>query len=138
MYFLAGVRVPEDVLREQVDEYRTAFVQTVEQVFCFLIIIINTAAYSFVCNWQVTRIDDALAEYIDEDRQETKTNFPDAGHGARAQTVYRKCPNCNLESSNQLSLYQIPFCNWKTNLKINAPGYRIIVQHLYLLFKFWG
>ena len=70
--------------------------------FASLIIIINTAAYSFVCNWQVTRIDDALAEYIDEDRQETKTNFPDAGHVARAQTVYRNSSNCNLVSSNQL------------------------------------
>ena len=39
-----GVRVPEDVLREQVDEYRTAFVQTVEQVFCFI-----TYYYKYRC-----------------------------------------------------------------------------------------
>ena len=46
----------------------------------------------------MTKIDDALAEYLDEDRQEARSNFPDAGQdGAGAQTIYRKCPNCHLD-----------------------------------------
>ena len=45
---------------------------------------------------QVAKIDDALAEYMDEDKQVARNSFPAAGPDGN-QPIYRKCPNCNLD-----------------------------------------
>jgi len=46
-------------------------------------------------NFKVSRIDEALSEYIDEERREARAFAPEAVSGA--SQVYRKCPQCNQD-----------------------------------------
>ncbi|XP_032778336.2 LOW QUALITY PROTEIN: DNA topoisomerase 3-alpha [Daphnia magna] len=69
-----GERSPNEVLREQIDRYRQVFVQAMEQV---------------------TKIDEALSTFFDEERQEAPAPYPDTG--LDGNTSYCKCPSCNLD-----------------------------------------
>ena len=69
-----GVRNPKDVLKEQVDRYRAAFVQVAAQL---------------------EKIDQALSTYFNEQPREARTLHP--GGDGQPAAKYCTCPHCQLD-----------------------------------------
>jgi DNA topoisomerase III len=69
-----GVRNPKDVLKEQIDRYRAAFIQVAAQL---------------------EKIDQALSTYINEQPREARTLH--AGSDGQPAAKYCTCPQCQLD-----------------------------------------